>query len=202
MKIEKEKIFNLLKTTVDSYYKISDATWNDFLKICSIRILKKNEYAFVSNQKINAISFVYKGLFRASTLNIKGEEYNKNFFWESRFFGPVTSMLKDEAVESSVQALEDSIIVDIFYDKYRELFYKHEDLKLFHILYLEKHWLIQKDDIAYSLVLEDAQERYERFLETYSNISNRLPLYHVALFLGISPTHLSRIRKELKNRCF
>jgi CRP-like cAMP-binding protein len=198
MNINKEEIYNLLKVTMDSYYTLSDKTWEEFKKICTIQVLKKNEYAFELNNKVNAISFVYKGLFRTSSINEKGEEYNKNFFWETRFYGPVVAMLKNTNPDSSVQALEDSVVVNIDYQKYRELFYKNEDLKLFHILYLEKHWLIQKDAIAYSLVLEDAKTRYERFLDEFSNITSRIPLYHVALFLGISPTHLSRIRKEIK----
>lgn len=37
------------------------------------------------------------------------------------------------------------------------------DLKMYHILYLEKHWIMQKDDNTYSHVLEDAKIRYERF---------------------------------------
>lgn len=37
------------------------------------------------------------------------------------------------------------------------------DLKIYHILYLEKHWIMQKDDNTYSHVLEDAKIRYERF---------------------------------------
>jgi CRP-like cAMP-binding protein len=198
MNIDEEKIYSLLKVTIDAYYALSDKTWEEFQKICTIQVLKKNEYAFDTNQKVNAISFVYKGLFRTSSINEKGEELNKNFFWETRFYGPVVAMLKNTNPDSAVQALEDSIVVNINYEKYRELFYKYEDLKLFHILYLEKHWIIQKDEIAYSLVLEDARTRYERFLDEFSNITSRIPLYHVALFLGISPTHLSRIRKEIK----
>lgn len=199
MKIDKEKIYSLLKVTIDSYYPLSNKSWEEFQKICTIQVFKKNEYAFDTNSKVNYISFVYKGLFRTSSINEKGEEYNKNFFWETRFYGPVVSMLKNTNPDSAVQALEDSIVVNIDYKKYRELFYKYEDLKLFHILYLEKHWIIQKDEIAYSLVLEDARTRYERFLDEFSNINSRIPLYHVALFLGISPTHLSRIRKDMEN---
>ncbi|MFW0693116.1 Crp/Fnr family transcriptional regulator [Aliarcobacter butzleri] len=95
-----------------------------------------------------------------------------------------------------VQALEDSIVVDIQHDKYREILAKYDDLKMYHILYLEKHWIMQKDDNGYSLVLEDAKQRYERFKKEFGHIISRLSQYQIASYLGISPTHLSRIRKE------
>lgn len=200
MTLENKKIFESLKKTIDSYYPISKETWQEFEKICTIKTIKKNEYAFDVYDKVDSITFVYKGLFRSFSTNENGEEYNKNFFWETRFYGPIVSLLRGTPIDAAVQALEDSVLVDINYEKYRELLYKSEDFKLFHILYLEKHWVVEKDDKGYSLVLEDAILRYKRFLEQYANIVSRLSQYHIASFLGISPTHLSRVRKELKNQ--
>jgi CRP-like cAMP-binding protein len=194
-------IFISLKNTLDSYCVLSDTTWNALKQICTIQTVKKNEYAFDLYDKVDAISFVYEGLFRSFATNEKAEEYTKNFFWETRFFGPIVSMLTHTPITACVQALEDATIVNIQYSKYRELLYKYEDLKLFHILYLEKHWVIQKDENAYSMALENALDRYQRFLQEYGHIVNRVSQYHIASYLGITPTHLSRIKKELKHNC-
>ena len=70
---------------------------------------------------------------------------------------------------------------------------------MYHILYLEKHWIMQKDDNTYSHVLEDAKIRYERFLKEFNHIIPRLSQYHIASYLGISSTHLSRIRENHNN---
>ncbi|MCJ8327372.1 MAG: Crp/Fnr family transcriptional regulator [Campylobacterales bacterium] len=198
MIIDNKQIFESLKKSLDSYHIISQDTWNKFINICSIRTIKKNEYAFDVYDKVDCISFIYSGLFRSCTTNENAQEYNKNFFWEGRFFGPMITLLNDFAVEESVQALEDSIVIDINHKKYRELLYEKEDIKLFYILYLEKHWILEKDKNAQVLVLENAQERYINFLKVFNHIVSRLSQYHIALYLGISPTHLSRIKKEIK----
>lgn len=195
--MNENEIFDKLKQTLNSYYLINPITWDEFKKICTIKEIKKGDYAFDLYSKVNEISFVYKGLFRTFSLNEKGEEFTKNFFWETRFYGPMVSLLTNSEIDSSVQALENSIVVNINHDKYRELLYKYEDLKMYHILYLEKHWIMQKDNNTYSLVLEDAKKRYERFLKDFEHIIPRLSQYHIASYLGISPTHLSRIRKKL-----
>jgi len=196
--LDTKEIFEALKKSLDSYHVLSEGTWNKYKDFCTIKTIKKNEYAFDVYDKIDCITFIYSGLFRSCTTNEDAQEYNKNFFWEGRFFGPIISLLKGVDIESGVQALEDSIVVDINYTKYRELLYEKEDLKLLHILYLEKHWVLEKDKNAQDLVLEDARKRYENFVEDFSHILSRLSQYHIALYLGISPTHLSRIKKTLK----
>ena len=198
---DKKLIFNYLNETMNLYYPLSKKTQNELLEICTIRYVSNQEYAFDIYDNVEHFTFVYRGLLRAFSNNEKAEEYNISFFNEGRFFGPMSSLLLKSPVQSAVQALEDSILVDIHFESYRKLLFELEDLKLFQILYLEKHWIIEKKDNEYSLVLEDARLRYKRFLKQYKHIITRLSLYHIALFLGISPTHLSRIRKELKTNC-
>jgi DNA-binding MarR family transcriptional regulator len=48
------------------------------------------------------------------------------------------------------------------------------------------------------LVMENATTRYLKFLANHPNIDNRIPLQYIASHLGITPTQLSRIRKDLK----
>ncbi len=200
MNLNKIQILESLKKTLDSYYPISELTWNEFKKISTIREIKKNSFAFDIYDEVDEISFVYKGLFRTYSTNEYGEEYTKNFFWETRFYGPMVSLLSNSPITSCVQALENSIVIDINHTEYRKILKDFEDLKMFHILYLEKHWILQKDHNTYALVLEDAQVRYKRFLKEFEHILPRLSQHHVASYLGISPTHLSRIKKTLKEK--
>jgi len=41
-----------------------------------------------------------------------------------------------------------------------------------------------------------AEERYESFLNDYSNLTNRLSQVQIASFLGITPEFLSRLRNR------
>ena len=47
------------------------------------------------------------------------------------------------------------------------------------------------------IVQEDATARYLHFIDKHSSLVDRLPQYHIASHLGITPTQLSRIRKNL-----
>jgi hypothetical protein len=45
-----------------------------------------------------------------------------------------------------------------------------------------------------------ALKRYEEFIETHRHIANRVQMQHIASYLGITPTHLSRIRRDFANK--
>lgn len=193
-------IYKNFKQTLDSYYPISDTTWKELKNITTIKKIKKGNYAFDFNEKINIISYVYKGLFRIFAINEDGIELNKNFFWENRIYGDMIALLSGNETQTSIQALEDSIVIDIKHDTFRQLLHEYNDLKMYQIYYLEKHWIFQKDNNTYSLVLENASERYKRFLKEYGHIEKRLSQYHIASYLGISATHLSRVRSSIKKQ--
>ncbi|MFK8036907.1 MAG: Crp/Fnr family transcriptional regulator, partial [Crocinitomicaceae bacterium] len=94
--------------------------------------------------------------------------------------------------------LEDCILVKMNFKSYKRLIDENEDLKNFYISYIEQSWIIEKELKEISLVLENATERYLKFLNIYPDIEKRVAQHHIASHLGITPTQLSRIRKDLK----
>lgn len=185
-----------LKEVLDSYFPISFDTWNKFKMIIEYKKVAKNTKLCKINEIPRSFYFVQKGLLRAYVIDEKGTEYNKTFFQEGTFPASMVSLLKNKPSSFEIEALEDCELIEIDFNKYGELLISSEDLKLFHIYYLEQNWLMKTESKDISFVQKDAQERYEDFLKNNTNLESRLPLYHVASHLGITPTQLSRIRKK------
>lgn len=65
----------------------------------------------------------------------------------------------------------------------------------------------RSSDLAYSLVHQkffsqlvmNAESRFAQFLETTPYLLDKVPQYHIASYLGITPQHLSRLKKM--NKC-
>ena len=51
-----------------------------------------------------------------------------------------------------------------------------------------------------SLRTQSSESRYLNFLDTFPDAFNRIPLKHIAGYLGIEPESLSRLRKRLAGR--
>jgi len=112
----------------------------------------------------------------------------------------MVALLLNEPSTFNIETLEDSQLILINHQGYRELLNDSIDLQRYHINYLEKHWLINQEMREVSLIQESATKRYQHFLAYNAKLDNRLPLFHIASHLGITPTQLSRIRKKLNTQ--
>ncbi len=192
----KSDAFVALKKVMDSYSPISNGTWAVLKAICDFRKVEKNCILYSSGDLPTSFSFVYTGLFRVFITDTKGNEYNKLFFDEGTFPGAMTALLTATPSRLTIESLEPSSVIVINFSGFRNLLLEADDLKLFQIYYLEKNWLLAKDAREVEIVQEDATQRYQRFLKEHPSICARIPQYHIASHLGITPTQLSRIRKK------
>lgn len=193
----KDKAFIALKNNIDLYSPISKETWSAFKMICKFRQINKHQILYQAGDIPTSYSFVYSGLFRNYISDDEGNVYNKIFFDEGTFPGSMAALLKSEPSRFTIEALEPSSIIEINFKGYRELLIEKHDLKLFQIYYLEKNWLLNKEIREVDIVQKNATQRYKKFLAEYPTLGERLPNYHIASHLGITPTQLSRIRKKM-----
>ncbi len=194
---DEEKAFFALRKSLESYSSITDETWQAFRGICKFRSLTKHSLLYRAGDIPDSYAYVYQGLVRCFVCDENGNEYNKNFFDEGKFPGSMTALLTTAPSTPSFEAIEDTLIIEIDFSAYRKLMVENDDLKLFQIYYLERNWLLAKDAREIEIVQENATTRYLRFTDKYPSLVDRLPQYHIASHLGITPTQLSRIRKKL-----
>jgi len=195
--IQKDIAFNSLKASIDSYSPLSPETWHALQKLCKWVKVTNNEIIYKSGDIPETFAYVYTGIVRAYICDEEGNEYNKRFFSEGSFPGAMVALLLSQPSTFTIEALEDSQVILINHNGYRTLLNNSLDLQRYHIQYLEKNWLIKQEQREVSLIQEPATQRYQRFLVESPNFEKRIPLFHIASHLGITPTQLSRIRKKL-----
>lgn len=195
---EQSKYLKDLKLKFESYAPISDESWKLIENITEFQVVKKGDLLLRNGQIAKEIYFIAKGALRAFITDREGNIYNKNIFLEGDLAGSTASLIQQTPSDFAIEALEDATLIHINYKKYRELIFDNNDLKNFYIAYLEKNWVIEKEQREISIVMENATERYLDLLKKHPDISERIALHHIASHLGITPTQLSRIRKTLE----
>lgn len=195
---EEDKYLIEFKEKILTYYPVSDNAFELFKSIISFHQLDKGEILLNIGQVSKHLNFICKGAVIAFFTDNDGKTYNKNIFLERQFAGSTVSALLKTPSEFTLQAIEDTTIIRMSYALYKEAIYKNDELKSFYITYLEKNWIIDKEQREISLVMENATIRYQKLLAEYPNIDKRIPLQHIASHLAVTPTQLSRIRKDLK----
>jgi len=197
--LTKENYISELKLKFESYAPISNESWLLIEALITFQELEKDEFLLRDGQIAKKIHFVCKGALRAYITDYHGNIYTKNIFLETDFAGSTVSYLLGIPSNFTLEALEETILINLDYKKYRQLIEQNIDLKNFYIAYLEKNWVIEKEQREVSLVMQNATERYQKLLQKHPLIEQRIQKLHIASHLGITPTQLSRIRKTIKN---
>jgi len=182
---------------MNKYFPLSEQTIEALKKICQPKSYKKNELILRAGDYAKYYYFVYSGLLGYYKLDPEGDIIYKLFFEENSFCASTAAIIEEKPSNFTIVALEDVQLIQYSAKLFRELVAQHHDLALFQIAYLEKNWVVKKEPLEINLKWESAKERY---LELYQNqaLFKRLKQHHIASYLGVTPTQLSRIRKELK----
>ncbi|WP_394366381.1 Crp/Fnr family transcriptional regulator [Chryseobacterium viscerum] len=181
---------------VNQYYPLSEETVKALLDICTEEYYHKNDILLKSGSMARYYYFLRSGLIGYYTVDEQGNNIYKIFFEENSFVASTASIIKNEPSDFNIIALEDCSVIKYPVKAYRELLEKYHDLALFHMHYLEKNWVVKKEPLEVSLKYETAKQRYVQLLENES-LYSRLKQHHIASYLGITPTQLSRIKKEI-----
>jgi CRP-like cAMP-binding protein len=178
---------------MSTYHGISpeaEAAWG---KLLHPQTYKKGENFISEGQRPRKIAFVVKGLFSQYYIADSGETIIKYFFPEGRLAASVSAMLESTPSIHTITALEDTRVLEYDFFAFKSLFAEHPDIASFYIRYIELHWIIEKEPLEISFRSDTAKTRYEEFLRKYPNLVKRLKKHHIASYLGITPTQLSRI---------
>ena len=156
--------------------------------------LQKDEYLVEAGKLFNQVVFILEGIFRIYYYNNKGEEITKYFIDENHLF---SNPHKGEPLTEYIQAVTDCKLIIFSLQDWNELantIIGWNDItnKIF------QKGLVEKLDRRSSLVSEDATTRYLTFLKKFPTLANRVPLSHIASYLGITQQSLSRIRKNIR----
>jgi CRP-like cAMP-binding protein len=165
------------------------------IKYLKIERIKKGEFLVRKGQICNKIAFIYDGLFRIYYLK-EGIEINTCFCKENSIISSFNSFIHQTPSKESIQTIEDSVIVTLSSANLIDLYKESTIWQNIRLLLTEKECL-RLSDRANSLSFESALEKYKNLLKYQPEIIQRVPIQHIASYLGISRETLSRIRSQI-----
>ncbi len=160
-------------------------------------ILKKGALFVEEGQLNKYIGRLLSGVLRGYVIDESGNEITTHFYRENDMV--LASYIPNVASTLYIQALEESTISIGSFEEVMSYVNKNEEItniinRAFHKLNKQ----LQSRLVA--LTNLNSLEKYTLFLKEYPNLINRIPHYLVANFLGITPTQLSRARKQFSQQ--
>lgn len=158
--------------------------------------IKKRECVLKAGEVNTNIIYVKSGMLRAYLI-YEGKEVNTWFINENDFFLSMNSYYYDIPSHESVEALENSEIITISKVTYETLLKVNHKLSLFAVneLYIK---LCEYQDQCLLLRFMSAERKYAFLRENKPEIVEKVSQKHLASFLGIETTYLSKIIANYK----
>ena len=157
-------------------------------------ILKKGGYFLKAGRPCDKLSFIQSGLLRIYAI-ADDKEVTQWIATEGHFVTDLSSLLFESPARWTIQAMTDTALYTISRADYKRLGSLVAKWHEFEKLFIAKCFTILEDRMFRHLSMS-AEERYEQFFETNSELFNQVPLQYIASMLGMTPETFSRIRKK------
>ena len=166
----------------------------------SFKLMKLNKGDFFLREgEINKqVGFLQKGLVRYF-VHKEDEESTFEFTKEGEFIADYQSFNNKEKSIQNIQAIEDCELLIINYDDLQTIFNTTKNGNLLGRRIIEHRFDIMVNQLL-AVYMQSHVERYQNFIHFYSDLTQRIPQYLIASYVGVKPQSLSRIRSRFTKR--
>lgn len=164
---------------------------------CSrIENYKAGRFLLTPGQVSNKLYYLESGLARIFYDIDESREITAWFRGEGEFVSSIQSFLLQQPTNEYIELLEDSRVFVISHTDLQQMFMEYPELNQpFRLLY--EQYMVGYEKRMELLFERDLVKRYQTFCEIYARIAPRLQVKHIAQYLNISQSELSRVRKRL-----
>ena len=174
---------------------VSPKAAEDIANTFSPKEIRKNSFLLKEGRVSDEYFFLENGFIRAFANDIEGNDVTTNFYSTGQVVFEVSSFFNRTVSKENFQAIIDCEGWYITYEQLNNLFHSMHDFRDFGRSILVKGFSSLKTRML-SMITETAEQRYDTLLRTNPEIFQQAALKHIASYLGITDTSLSRIRKE------
>ena len=163
--------------------------------LCAPTQIRKNYDLQTTGQTCKTIYFVQTGAARIYYYK-NGKEVTEYFAFENDLIIRAESLFTGKPSTKAIQAVSDTLFVALPSHSLFALFDKHRDIERLFRKIVE-HSYVDTINRLESLQFHSAEERYESLMGKSPEVIQKIPLKHIASYLGITQVSLSRIRAKM-----
>jgi CRP-like cAMP-binding protein len=188
--------FERLRTAIAPYVSLSDEEWRLLSFRLKIRSLQKGELLLNEGEVCNFLAFVCSGTVVYYYCNENGAEITTDFAFENQFVADNRSRLSNTPSHLNIRAIEPVDLILLYESDLNELYRLLPKMERVGRILIEQA-CVRMVQLSLDLQILSAEERYLKLVREFPQALQRLPLYHIATYLGVAPKSLSRIRGKL-----
>jgi len=184
-----------MKKFFKSFDFLTEKDLNLIDSLSAKRVIKKGEYLTKEGNVANEIALIKSGILRLFYTNAAGEEITGCLAFDNEILSAYSSLITQLPSEENIQAVCDTEIAVLSKQQLDFLYESGSSWQKIGRIIAEMHYVgLTKKIISFQK--DSPKERYDQLIKKQPHYIQAIPQHQLASFLGISPRHLSRIRKE------
>lgn len=161
--------------------------------------LDKKQFLLRKGEHSNHMRFIANGCLKAYSIGENGSEHILQFGISGWWINDLYAYLTQKPATFFIQAITDSNVLQIHRDRLNKLYDQLPMMdRFFRIKTQNGYVALQERTIAH--ISQTAEQRYLEFITRYRNMEQQIPQYMIASYLGVTPEHLSAIRKKISEQ--
>ena len=158
--------------------------------------IKRRQFIHHEGDVCKYANFVVQGCLKMYMVDENTKEHNLQFAIENNWIGDLGSFHSGEPSKLYVEAIENSIILQITKENLYRLYDEYPKFnKIFRIM--KENQIVEYQKRILQNISSTGEERYLDFLNHYPDLFNRISNVQIASYLGVTPVFLSMIRKKI-----
>ncbi len=184
-----------LKTFIDQYGHLPDVAREDMMAQFKSLAVKKGETLLFQGQVCDKVYFVKRGCIRLFYI-ADNVEITVWFSFENNSAIELSSFLSGDPSDYYLEAIEDSEVLSLYKSELTNLYDRHPEMERI----MRTFW----EDVILNLLKrftalqkDSAEKRYLDLMDK-PRYMQRIPQKYLASYIGVTPSSLSRIRRNIK----
>jgi CRP-like cAMP-binding protein len=186
---------HLLLQSISKYIQLTAEEESYFLSLLQTKKIKKKQFLSREGDVNHSGKFVLSGILRLYSVDKNGFEHIIQFAPAGWWIGDLMSYLRQQPGNLSIDAIEDTALIEIPRHAIDDLYDKIPKFERFFRILAENALAAYQQRLANNLSLS-ARERYSYFVQLYPSLFQNLPQKYIASFIGVTPEFLSKMLNQ------
>jgi CRP-like cAMP-binding protein len=179
----------------NSVYPLSEGCKERLREKLVLREYPKKHHLLEADKVSSHAYVMLKGLAR-SWYNKDGLDITSRFMPEGFIITSFMSFYSRKPGAEYIELLEDSTLAEIHYKDVQDIYRDFIEFNFVMRVLTEQYFFLAEQRTV-DLRKTSAEEKFQFFLDTHSELVNRVPSKHIASYLGLTPETLSRLKEKM-----
>lgn len=185
----------VFKRAICAIHPLAETELTEAFALMRPRELQRGEYLLRAGEQASEAAIVVRGLVREHFVMPDGTERTKAFVLAGQPTGSLADLLSGAPSRAYIVAEEPTRLLCVSFAESLALAERSPGWRNYGVQLMQRILLV-KAEREYELLGMNAQARYELFTARYPGLEAQVAARHIASYLGITPVHLSRLRRR------